>query len=229
MKSLRERAAELRRRGWSYNIIAQQLGVSKSTLSHWLRHVPYQPNQAVIARIRAGPARAAAVKQQAKLQDITRLNAEAIKSLGTISRRDLQLLGIGLYMGEGSKLYEMVRVINSDPKIVRLAIEWFRKICRVPPRNFSIAVHLYPDTPQKQAVAYWSRVTGIPSRQFEKIQVDRRLNKSGKKQRSLPYGTAHIKIRSCGDRRFGVVLHRRIMGWIDAAYHLLRISHAGVV
>lgn len=223
MRSLKERAVELRQRGWSYNIIAQRLGVGKSTLSHWLRRVPYRPNQTVIARIRAGPARAAVVKQQTKLREIIRLNADAIKSLGRISKRDLQFLGIGLYMGEGSKLYETVRVINSDPRIVRLAIEWFRGICRVPSRNFSIAVHLYPDTSQDQAIAYWSKVSGIPRRQFEKIQVDRRQGKSQKKRHFLPYGTAHIKIRSRGDRRLGVTLHRRIMGWIEAVYTLLRI------
>ena len=227
MKSLKEQAVGLRRRGWSYNIIAQRLGVGKSTLSHWLRRVPYRPNQAVIARIRAGPARAAAVKQQARLREITRLHADAVKSLGTISRRDLQFLGIGLYMGEGSKLYEMVRVINSDPQIVRLAIEWFRKVCRVPPQNFSIAIHVYPDTSLPRAIGYWSRVTGIPRRQFEKTQVDHRQGKSLKKRHFLPYGTAHIKIRSRGDRRFGVTLHRRIVGWIEAVYDLLKIR-AGV-
>ena len=126
-------------------------------------------------------------------------------------------------MGEGSKLYEITRVINSDPKIIKVVIQWFKKVCKVPKRNFAIRIHLYPDTPQKNALAYWSRVMGIPTSQFEKIQVDRREGKSLKKRGHLPYGTAHLTIRSRGDTRFGVTLHRRIIGWIEAVYKKTRV------
>ena len=223
MKNLKTRAADLRRRGWSYNIIAKRLGVSKSSLSDWLREVPYSPNQAVIDRIRAGPARAATTKQETRLHEILTLKAEARNRIGHVSRRDLWFLGMGLYLVEGSKLYETVRLINSDPNIIKLAMRWFRETCQIPDRHFAVAVHLYPDTTVDAALAYWSKVTGLPRAQFEKVQIDRRLGKSARKQRRLPYGTAHIKIRSRGDRRFGVTLHRRIMGWIEAVCDTVRV------
>lgn len=222
MRSLRSRAVLLRQRGWSYNVIAQRLGVGKSTLSHWLRTIPYTPNRAVIRRIRLGPARAAESKQRVKLQQIDTLRVQGRKELGILSKRDLWLLGLGLYAGEGTKLYEDVRLINSDPHIIRLAMRWFRKTCGVPDQNFSAVIHLYPDTSQQAALNYWSGITRIPRRQFEKIQVDRRQDKSPRKRRQLPYGTLHIKVYSRGDRRFGVALHRRIMGWIEAAYEDVR-------
>ncbi len=221
-RSYRERAIDLRRRGWSYNIISQRLGVSKSTLSGWLRTVPYEPNRAVIERIRAGPAKAAVSKRRVVIGQINSFKKSGRKEIGSISRRDLWFLGIGLYMGEGSKLYEELRFINSDPEIVKLGVAWFRKVCRVPNRNFRVGIHLYPDTSQSAAVRYWSRVTGIPKSQFEKIQVDYRLDKSLRKKRSLPYGTAHLKIRALGNPRFGVALHRRIMGWFEAVYQKVR-------
>lgn len=223
MKSFRERASDLRKRGWSYNVIAQRLGLSKSTLSDWLREIPYAPNQTVIQRIRAGPAKAAVLKQRKRLREIIALKKEGLRDVGRISDRDLFFLGIGLYMGEGSKLYETVRIINSDPKIVRLAVKWFKRVCGVPLRNFAVVLHIYPDISGKQAIAYWGRITGIPKSQFEKIQVDRRLNKSLKKARILPYGTVHLKVYSRGDPRFGVTLHRRIIGWIGAAYDHSRV------
>ena len=101
-------------------------------------------------------------------------------------------------------------------------MRWFRKVCKIPDRHFSAAIHLYPDTSQQAALRYWSQVAGIPKHQFEKVQVDRREDKSKNKRRQLPYGTLYIKIRSRGDRRFGVRLHRRIMGWIEAVYERLR-------
>ena len=222
IRSLKDRAVNLRRRGWSYNIISKRLGVGKGTLSDWLRTIPYTPNRAVVARIRAGPAKAAVLKQQIKLRQILSLRAQGQREISRISDRDLLFLGLGLYMGEGSKLYETVRLINSDPQIVRVAMRWFRHTCKVPNRHFAIRVHLYPDTAPAAALAYWSKVTGLSRRQFERVQVDHRTDKSGKKRRRLPYGTAHIKIYSRGDAQFGVAFHRRIMGWIEAVYEKMR-------
>ena len=108
---------------------------------------------------------------------------------------------------------------------MRLAMEWLRRSCGVPRRNFAVVVHAYPDSSPQASVEYWSRVLRVPQRQFEKVQIDRRLNKSAKKRRQLPYGTAHLKVYSRGERRFGVALHRRIMGWMEAVHEKL----AGVV
>ena len=221
MRSLKDRAVDLRRRGWSYNIIAKRLGVGKSTLSDWLRAIPYEPNQAVIRRIRLGPARAAASKQRRVLQQITRFRDEARQKIGTISKQDLFFLGLGLYMGEGSKLYENIRLVNSDPDLVRVGMKWFRDVCEVPERNFAIRLHLYPDSSPRAALKFWSRIAGVPARQFEKVQIDRRTDKSLKKRRRLPYGTAHIKVYGRGDQRFGVALHRRMMGWTNAVYEAI--------
>ena len=222
MKSLKNRAADLRRRGWSYNIIASRLGMGKSTLSHWLREIPYQPNRTVIERIRLGPARSAANKAQRKLEHIRSLKIDGRREIGTISDRDLLLFGLGLYMGEGTKLYEDVRVVNSDPQVIRVAMEWLRRSCGVPNQNFAAVVHAYPDSSPTASIKYWARLTDIPQDQFERVQIDRRLNKSNNKRRRLPYGTLHVKVYSRGDSRFGVALHRRIMGWLEAAYENLR-------
>jgi len=222
MKSLRIRALDLRKRGWSYCVISQRLGVAKSTLSDWLRSVPYVPNQAVVRRIKGGPAKTAELKRQRVLSEIRTCKQRAHQDIGRLSRRDLWFLGLGLYIGEGSKLFEEVRIINSDPQVIRLAMRWLREVCHVPNRNFCVSIHLYPDTSSSSALSYWSKITGVPKGQFGKIQVDRRLDKSFKKRRRLPYGTAHVKVCSRGNRRFGVALHRRIIGWIDALYEIMR-------
>jgi len=130
--------------------------------------------------------------------------------------RDLFLLGIGLYLGDGEKTYENVRITNSDPKIIKIAMEWFQRICGFEMKNFIPSVHLYPDNDIEESLDYWSRITGIPREQFNKAQVDQRSNKSERKRRKLPYGTFHLKTKSFGGKEFGRGLHRRIMGWIEA-------------
>ena len=177
----------------------------------------------MIERIRLGPARAAAHRQQRRLDEINYFKNEGRRQIGKLSDRDLLLLGLGLYMGEGSKLYEDTRIVNSDPQLIRIAMEWLRRSCGVPDRNFAAVVHIYPDSSPKASVKYWSQVTGISPRQFERAQVDHRVNKSSKKRRRLPYGTVHVKVYSRGNQRFGVALHRRIMGWIEATYEDLRV------
>lgn len=223
MNNLRDWAINLRRQGWSYNVISQRLSVSKGTLSEWLRRIPYEPNGEVIQRIRMCRAHAAASKQRTRLSQIRFFQEQGLADVGRISERDLLFLGIGLYMGEGSKLYEHVRIVNSDPRLMKLGIEWLKRVCGVPNSHLTLTIHLYPDTPEEKAVVYWTRVTGIPVEQFGKLQVDRRENKSWRKRRQLPYGTAHVGVRSCGDKQLGVSLHRRIIGWIEAVYRNMRV------
>ncbi|MDP2864420.1 MAG: hypothetical protein Q8N73_02070 [bacterium] len=214
--SLKEKAINYRKRGYSYNMISLELGLAKGTLSDWLREIPYKPNKKVIKRIGLARMKSAEFKHKQRMTDIIIMKKIAKKDLGKLTKRDLWLLGIGIYLGEGSKLYENIRVINSDPGIIKITMRWFRGICGLHDENFSPSVHIYPDNDIKETIKYWSKITSIPKKQFRGTQVDRRNNKSGKKKRKLPYGTLHLQIKSCGKKEFGRNLHRRIMGWIEA-------------
>lgn len=224
--SIKERAINYRKQGYSYNMISGKLGLAKSTLSNWLKDVPYKPNKKVLKRIQLAPSKSAEIVHNRKVYNIIAIKKSAKKELGKLTKRDLWLLGIGLYLGEGMKLQESIRVINSDPEIIKIAIKWFRKVCDLSTKNFTITIHTYPDNDTKKTINYWSGLTEIPKSQFRKTQIDRRTNKSPKKKRKLPYGTAHLVIKSNGKKEFGVYLHRRIMGWIEA---VLNQFNAGIV
>jgi len=221
--SIKEKAVYYRKQGYSYNMISEKLGLAKSTLSDWLREIPYNPSEEVKRRIKLGHIKTAQFKHNQRMTDIEKMKKLAKEELGKLTKRDLWLLGIGLYLGEGSKLYERIRIINSDPEIIKLAVKWFREICGLKNENLIPSVHLYPDNNIKGTIKYWSRITGIPETQFAKTQIDRRLNKSGKKKRKLPYGTLHLQIKSCGKKEFGVYLHRRIIGWIEATLNQMNV------
>lgn len=215
--SFKEKAIKYRKQGYSYNMISEKLGLAKSTLSDWLREIPYEPNKEVLKRIKLGPIKSARIRHNQKVTTIKKIKKKAKKELGKLTKRDLWLLGIGLYLGDGTKTQESVQVINSNPEIIKLAIKWFREICGLETKNFTIAIHTYPDNEIENTINYWSKITDIPKSQFEKTQIDRRPNKSKKKKRKLPYGTAKLTVRARGRKEFGVNLHRRIMGWIEAA------------
>lgn len=221
--ALREQAIQLRQKGWSYNIIHERLNVSKSTLSHWLRDISFTPNSTVIKRIHEGPAKSGALRHQKRMDTIKEAKVIGARDVGGFTERDLFMLGTGLYIGEGSKNYEDIRITNADPNVIRMAMQWFRVVCNIPEQNFSLVIHLYPDNSKKSAIKFWSDITQIPVAQFGKIQIDTRVGKSPKKHRLLPYGTIDIRVKACGIPQYGVLLHRRIMGWIEA------VNRAGIV
>lgn len=211
----KERAFKMRSAGYSYNMISLKLGVAKSTLSNWFKDKPFLPNDKTLKRIQRGSIKSAQTLHNKKVHEILKFRKNGKTDIGALTKRDLLILGLGLYMGEGSKTYEIVRIINSDPNIVSLAIRWFKEIFNISNENLTIRIHLYPDNDIKKSIDFWQGVTKLPYSNFGRSSIDRRGDKSKFKKRKLPYGTAHITILSKGDPEKGVRLHRKIMGLIE--------------
>lgn len=217
MNTRKEKAFSLRKKGYSYNMITDRLGISKSTLSCWFKELPFTPNRQVIERIKKGPFKSGQIRHNQRVADIAKIKKIAKKELGVITKRDLWMLGLGLYIGEGLKAFETAQIINSDSAIIRLAIRWFNDICGIKNDHITVAMHLYPDNDEKECSDYWRKITGLSIKQFRKTQIDRRTDKTKNKRRKLPYGTIRLSIISNGNSNFGVNLHRKIMGWIESS------------
>ena len=218
----------MRRAGWSYRDIIRSLSVSKSTLSLWLRDIPYQPNKTVLKRVNDALMKTVMARHQVKLNSLSEAKTWAAQQFANFTQRDLMMVGLGLYIGEGSKRDEVIHLMNSDPAVLNLAVRWIVDILGVPLQNLRVVVHIYPDNSEQEAKKFWSKSTGIPLHQFGKTQVDRRTNKSLAKHGILPYGTAHIKVRSYGDPNLGKLLHRKVMALIEEIYKKqTRVSYNG--
>jgi hypothetical protein len=214
MNSLRTEAEKLRDQGYSYNMIKEALGVPVSTMSYWFRDRPFTPNKKVLQRIKYGPIKSGAKRHNQKVKEIERLKKIGIQEVGRLSDRDLWMLGIGLYIGEGAKTIESIRIINSDPAVIVVGIKWLKEACHLSDENITVRLHIYPDNDEQEAIKFWHEVTGIPLKNFRKTSVDIRENKIASNRKKLPYGTAHVSVVSNGDAAKGVVLFRRINGWI---------------
>lgn len=213
-KSQVEKAVSLRNDGFSYSYIQNLLNLPKSTVSDWVKNTPYTPNKISLNIIKRGSEKSSITRRQKRDDNFRTNKLRAIEEIGQLTKRDLLLFGIGLYLGEGSKAIESVRITNSDPRVIKLAISWFIKIIGLTLENLSLALHSYPDNNVDEDLDYWANITGIPRSQFGKTQIDGRGGKRiGHK---LPHGTIQIRVLAKGESRFGVSLHRRIMAWIDA-------------
>lgn len=99
-----ERARELRLEGKAYSQIAAELGVVKSTLSLWLRDLPY-PDWANRDRDeRCAAARRGCEAARAHRDSRRHLTvAAAAASIESLSARELFVVGVALYWAEGTK------------------------------------------------------------------------------------------------------------------------------
>ncbi len=198
-------------------MITERLGVSKSTMSYWFKDKPFKPNQEVLKRVQYGPVKSGAIRHEKKIRDIASQHELGKHEIGILSKRDLWMLGLGLYIGEGSKTIEGIRVSNSDPIVIATIIRWLKEMCGLSADNITIRIHIYPDTDEIKAKKYWKSVTGLSYKNFRKTIIDTRINKKASKRGKLPHGAAHISVICRGDPSKGVMLYRKIDGWVAGA------------
>lgn len=215
MRIEKQQAINLRHHGWSYSDISRQLNVPKSTLSGWLHNIPYIPNATVQNRISTGRGLYGIRRQYAKQEETEHLRKEGRREVGVMSKRDLWMVGLGLWLGEGSKTLEQIRLVNSSPGIIRLFLRWLREVCELDDNNITVAMHLYPDSDIEKSQEYWATITGLSLDRFRKTQIDRRPNKNMNKSGLSPFGTLHVTVVSNGDSERGVRLFRRLKGWVS--------------
>ena len=224
MNKLRNSAEKLREQGYSYNLINQKLGISKSTMSYWFKDKPYTPNEVVLRRIKNTGAINGIRNHNKRVQEIEMLKEQGIKELGILSERDLWLVGIGLYIGEGAKTTESIRVSNSDPAVIRLAVKWLKEVFKLSNENFVVRLHIYPDTNFKESRIYWQKVTGLSKKNFYRPSIDKRIDKQKSRSGKIPYGTAHVTVVSNGDKEKGVRAFRKMNGWITGVMSQIVIN-----
>lgn len=190
----KQRARELRGQGWSYNDILKEIGVSKSTLSLWLRDIPLSEEQiaALASKFRAG--REKFIHKMRVRRDIrwARYHREAEAEYAALSQDPTFMFGLALYIGEGSKTKQNdVCIANCDPRVIQKALEFFLKI-GIPYSSLRCGIHLHPELSVENVELYWRGVTGLPKTQFHQTSRAVSSASSGKKGNLQVYGTCQV-------------------------------------
>jgi predicted transcriptional regulator len=129
---LRAMARELRRQGLVYNEIAAKLGVSKSSVSLWVRNVPrsetlsYEESR---ARQAAGVSAYWDSERERREQARVNVSQAAAQQIGPLSDREILIAGAVAYWCEGAKnkpyrRTDRIDFINSDPQLVTLFLRF---------------------------------------------------------------------------------------------------------
>jgi transcriptional regulator with XRE-family HTH domain len=211
-KEEQKQAQLLRKKGMSLNEIVQKVGVSKASVSLWVRDIKLSDQQK--KKISAHGRSVESIEKRR----INRINGtlkrhrviiEAAKEkISTLSKHELLLIGTALYWGEGGKTNSgMARISNSDPAVIKCMMRFFREIFNVPSKKFRGHVHIFSHLNAERAEKYWSHISGIPRKQFYKTYSKPSIASKGKSD-SLPYGTFQIYV--CDTTIF-----LTIKGWIE--------------
>ena len=184
-------------------------------MSSWFKDYPYTPNNETLQKAVIGRLEYGQWKTNERLRETELLRVAGKEEIGELTRRDLWMVGLGIWLGEGSKTTEQIRLTNSDPEIIKLWLRWLREICELDDNNIVVHMHLYHDLDEYVCQAYWQRITKLPVSSFRKTQYDTRVVKNTLKRGGLPYGTLHILVVSNGDKNRGVRLYRIMKGWVS--------------
>jgi transcriptional regulator with XRE-family HTH domain len=195
-------ARRLRARGLTLAEIAGQLQVAKSSVSRWVRDVPFASS----ARRTGARTRPNRLRDR-RLAEIAELDAAGRARIGVLSDDAFLAAGVALYAGEGSKRDGVVAFANSDPAMVAFFCRWLRRYFVIEEARLRARVYLHTGLDLDAAYAHWSRITGIPVCQFQapyRATPDPSIR--GNKHE---HGCAHV-VYSCSRT------HRAIMGMVRA-------------
>lgn len=204
----KEIARRLRKSGWTYPEIQAKVSVHKTTLSNWCQDIELSPDQIQVRggryESRLKGAKANYLKRQKEIEQIWK---EAKKEVSAMSTYEFKIAGIALYWGEGTKSSGL-SFSNSDVQLVKFMMKWFREICGVPNKKIRAYLYLHTGLDEEKMKKYWSRITKIPSGQFNKTVFKEEGSASRKYSQDEYKGTIKICI-------FDEDLKHKIMGWIE--------------
>ncbi|MDP1707296.1 MAG: hypothetical protein Q8L30_01970 [bacterium] len=227
MKAIaRAKAKSLRHQGMSIKEIARKVSVSQSTASRWCADITLSSGQQSVLdnKRREAGAKALApwIRRNRKLKqsDIKMQNQLGRRDVGRTTNRDLFMLGLGLYWGEGYKRGSQEwGFTNSDPEIICSVIKWLMECYGVQVERIiarlTINLRYKPET--ERLTNMWASETGIPHSQFGRPTFIHGYDSSKMEARTYR-GTLRIKVRR------GTSLRRRILASIAEINNQMALS-----
>jgi transposase-like protein len=170
----KQKAVSLRRQGYSIKEIAHQVSVSQSTASLWARDVVLEAKARarLQSRVRLGvlvSAQRQLATTKSERDHFLRLAWPIIESVGRSTPEQAKLCTALIYWCEGAKSADNVlKFANSDPALVRFFLAMLKRGFDVKSDKFRAMIHLHDYHDERKQIAFWSKLTGIPPKQFYK-------------------------------------------------------------
>jgi transcriptional regulator with XRE-family HTH domain len=178
-------AEQLRReQGYSYNEISEQVGVSKSTLSSWLKNIALtlEQEQRIQQRIENNQNTFVAVARKINKERYRRAREEAyqqgedVASMIPDNHAVHELALAMLYLGEGDKTGNRVQIANTDPAVLGYFLWAMEELYDIERTEMSLRLNLIEAARplESEMIKWWAGTLGCTIGQFQKTQFDGR-------------------------------------------------------
>jgi len=209
---LQEKAKELRKSGKSIKEISKILTISRSSASIWCRDTLLSSaqieklHQNMIRGNYRGSLIGARIQHEKKIKQINDEKENAENVLGIISKRDLLVLGIGLYLGEGGKADNRVHFTNSNKDIILCFIKWI-SLFGVTTNDLYCRVTINKVNEDRETFIKkeWSRLTNIPLSEFKKTSFIKTINKKVYKNSKHYLGTLSVRVKGSAKIQYKIL------------------------
>lgn len=199
---LKIKARKLRTSGKSIKDIARTTGASQSTISLWCRDIQLTDKQLkrildekeyLIARGRL---------KGANFQRMRRVNAikvaiQEAERLNKLSEKEFFIAGLALYLAEGTKTYGTVQFTNSNIKIIKFMIDWFRHFYNISNAEvkFSIHINSVHRNREKEVMSFWKKHLRVNTSNFTRIRYVKTKPAKKYENHNVHYGTIDFRIK----------------------------------
>lgn len=213
-RELKNKVRLLRKKGMSLKHIENATGAARSSVSVWVRDIVLTTQQIKALHQNQHSQKTIELRRSSRLlHERARRQKyydEGVRMFADLSKKNLFMLALGLYWGEGSKSSRgTCSVTNSDPWVIQVMIRFFRELCAVPQHKIYCHIHVHAHMDVKKIEEYWQRVTQLPAKNFFKTTIQK--NRVAVPKDSLPYGTCAISV-------YDTVLRIKIESWMHRSY-----------
>lgn len=200
------KARELRRNGESVKDISKIVGVSKSTVSMWVRDIILtveqleKLNKKMLKGSELGRTRGAFVQKQRRIELERNLEEQSVQEINNLTDNEMLVSGLCLYWGEGSKKQRELSWCNSDPHLINFMILWLKRCYDIGKDRIvvNVAINEIHESRNDLVREYWSKIVEIPLTQFRNTSFKK--TKLHKKYENFDdhYGTLRIRVLKPG-------------------------------
>jgi transposase len=208
----RARARELRTQGLTYDEIATELKVSKSSISLWTRDLPHPERGPDDPSPRmAGLLRHYELRRMRVAAECAAEKQQWSETIGHLSTRELLIAGTVAYWAEGSKskpwrMSERVIFVNSDADMITL-FRAFLSVLGVEDDRLRLQIAIHESGDVKAAERFWADVVQIPVSSFNRTTLKRHKVRTNRKNVGADYhGCLSIRVLQ------SAALYRQIEG-----------------
>ncbi len=152
----------------------------------------------------------ALVQKTRRLARIEEYIREGCKKFEKFNDDQFFVAGLALYLAEGRKTQRVV-FTNSDPRIIKFMLRWFKKFFKISSDQISFYVYINEihRNREKIVVDYWSNYLRVLLSHFKRVTFIKSVQKKIYENHNTHYGTLHFEVLKSSDLLY------RIKGLIE--------------